>query len=400
VVHRNITGKLLPVTMAGAWPRPRWLKRELLGGDIRQAWFSTDWWEEWTDALKGCLVDQATAGLDIVGDGELYDYQAGGMQWPAYFIERIGGVFGNPLRAHPHTQQSAPDNLFGRTNEILHEVDKRTAVPPLTERATRGPWRFAEINRIARDFSSLPVKAAFIAPQLAAGMIIDEHYPAVEGVPVSPQLLLDLCDAVNEELRDLEASGCQIFQCDELPIHMMTNNTSVAAPPEAVQLMVESYNRMIAGIGESMQIWVHLCWGNPAGQRPFGTETSFAGMMEQVFAAKFDVLNIEFLPQQHRDIELLAEVPKDRGVALGIVDHRTTRVQHPDELADVIRKVVKYIEPDRLYLTSACGLMHQPRLNAYYKLKALADAARIVREELTGVREEVTTTPPQAVAAT
>ena len=42
--------------------------------------------------------------------------------------------------------------------------------------------------------------------------------------------------------------------------------------------------------------------------------------------------------------------------------------------------------------------MHQPRQNAFFKLKALADAARIVREELTGQKEESGERTAQAVA--
>jgi 5-methyltetrahydropteroyltriglutamate--homocysteine methyltransferase len=74
-------------------------------------------------------------------------------------------------------------------------------------------------------------------------------------------------------------------------------------------------------------------------------------------------------------------------VVLGLINHRSTVVERPEDLAALVRKALEYVEPDRLYLTTGCGLMHQPRQNAFFKLKALADAARQVRAELTGETE-------------
>lgn len=389
-MHRNITGKLLPVTMVGSYPRPRWYKRELHGMDFREAWLSVDWWEEWTDALKGCLADQQAAGLDIVTDGELYDYEVGGAQWPQYFLERVGGAFGNTRREfYPALAFFGPD-----ATDILKDLANRWPTPPITEKIRRGPWRFAEINRIARTFAERPVKCSFIDPQFVASYLENQYYPPAPAAPVPPDLVLDLCKAVNEELRDLEASGCPIYQCDFtlFPVLGMQQ-----APKDAWDFTLNAYNdAMLDGVGERMQIWIHSCWGNPAGQLALGVPGSYRPMMDRIFDAKFDVLNLEVFHDQGAEIDLLAAVPKDRGVALGLTNHRTTVVENPAELAALVRKALKYVEPDRLYLTTACGLMHLPRQNAFFKLKALADAARLVRTELTGVREDA---PEPAMSA-
>jgi 5-methyltetrahydropteroyltriglutamate--homocysteine methyltransferase len=156
---------------------------------------------------------------------------------------------------------------------------------------------------------------------------------------------------------------------------------------EAWDFAIGAFNRMVEGIGSSMQIWQHYCWGNPAGQLALGFVPSYRPMLERVFECRFDVLNVEVFHDQGAEIDLLAQVPKDRGVALGLINHRSTVVERPEDLAELVRKALKYVEPDRLYLTTGCGLMHQPRQNAFFKLKALADAARQVRAELTGETE-------------
>jgi 5-methyltetrahydropteroyltriglutamate--homocysteine methyltransferase len=84
-------------------------------------------------------------------------------------------------------------------------------------------------------------------------------------------------------------------------------------------------------------------------------------------------------------MELLAQVPADRAVAIGVVNHRVLQVETADEIAARIRRALKHIAPERLYLTTCCGLgTTLPRTVAFYKLKALVDGARLVRGELTG----------------
>jgi 5-methyltetrahydropteroyltriglutamate--homocysteine methyltransferase len=72
-------------------------------------------------------------------------------------------------------------------------------------------------------------------------------------------------------------------------------------------------------------------------------------------------------------------------VAIGVIDVRTTMVETPQQVADRIRKVIAVVPPERVYLTTDCGMKPLPRLVARMKLEALAKGAQIVRQEL-GVR--------------
>ena len=60
------------------------------------------------------------------------------------------------------------------------------------------------------------------------------------------------------------------------------------------------------------------------------------------------------------------------------------QVERPEEIADPTRRAPKYIEPERLILTSDCGFGRQSmsRMHAFYKMVALSRAANIVRKEL------------------
>lgn len=62
----------------------------------------------------------------------------------------------------------------------------------------------------------------------------------------------------------------------------------------------------------------------------------------------------------------------------------------PEEVAALIRKALKHIEPERLILSSDCGFGRQgmSRTHAFFKMAAMVRGANIVRREL-GLPETV-----------
>jgi len=51
-------------------------------------------------------------------------------------------------------------------------------------------------------------------------------------------------------------------------------------------------------------------------------------------------------------------------------------------IADRIRHGLKYVAADRLIAAPDCGMKYMPRHIAFGKLKAMCDAAAIVRKEI------------------
>jgi 5-methyltetrahydropteroyltriglutamate--homocysteine methyltransferase len=51
-------------------------------------------------------------------------------------------------------------------------------------------------------------------------------------------------------------------------------------------------------------------------------------------------------------------------------------------VADRIRNGLKYVAADRLVVAPDCGMKYMPRHTAFGKLKAMCDAAAIVRKEI------------------
>jgi len=67
---------------------------------------------------------------------------------------------------------------------------------------------------------------------------------------------------------------------------------------------------------------------------------------------------------------------------VGVLDIRTTMIESPEQVAARIRKVIQVVPPERVYVSTDCGMKPLPRIVAKLKLKALAQGAAIVREEL------------------
>ena len=98
--------------------------------------------------------------------------------------------------------------------------------------------------------------------------------------------------------------------------------------------------------------------------------------------ADSDVLQISIeTAQSELDCAILESLP-GKTIILGVLDLSTHAVEEPEVVAARIRRALPYIEPQRLIVAPDCGLKYLPREVAFGKMKAMADGARIVREEL------------------
>jgi 5-methyltetrahydropteroyltriglutamate--homocysteine methyltransferase len=60
----------------------------------------------------------------------------------------------------------------------------------------------------------------------------------------------------------------------------------------------------------------------------------------------------------------------------------TEQVETPQTVASRIRTALEYVEPDRLFPCTDCGMVPRSRTAARGKMSALAEGARIVRGEI------------------
>jgi 5-methyltetrahydropteroyltriglutamate--homocysteine methyltransferase len=86
--------------------------------------------------------------------------------------------------------------------------------------------------------------------------------------------------------------------------------------------------------------------------------------------------------QSSLDCSVLQKLP-DKTIALGVLDLSTNEIETPETVAARIRRALPFVSPDRLIISSDCGLKYLPRNVAFGKMKAMVDGAKLVRSEVT-----------------
>ena len=78
------------------------------------------------------------------------------------------------------------------------------------------------------------------------------------------------------------------------------------------------------------------------------------------------------------------ELIRGKKVMVGAIDVATEQVETAQEVAETLRQALRFVDADKLYPATNCGMAPLPRAVAQGKLKALGAGAQIVRQELTG----------------
>ena len=362
---------VLPTTMTGSYPKPQWHTLDLQGRPFKVAMGHTPFREQYLDVVASVIAEQASAGLDIVTDGDArFDMAVGGKSWMFYLLERLGGLTGR--RDLAPNWSSSDFNI--RPGHILYEVMEASQAPVVTSDLKRGPLEYSAIWKSAQRLSERPVKFGTISAQCLVRMMWNEFYPSER------EMILVLADIMNEELRELAASGCPLIQIEE-PRHHLASLARATTDAD-FEFFTQAFNREVKGV--DAEIWAHTCWGNPAQQRLFSPVPSYERVLPYLFSLDADVITFECASSGGKDLPLIGKVASSKKVAIGVVNHTITIVESPSEVAALIRKALEHIPPERLIISTDCGFGREglSRRIAHFKCVALVQGTNIIRREL------------------
>ena len=87
-----------------------------------------------------------------------------------------------------------------------------------------------------------------------------------------------------------------------------------------------------------------------------------------------------------RALDVLKNHPLPDNVTFwaGVIDVKSTITETAEEVADRILRLAEYVDPDKLGVTTDCGLILLQRYIAVDKLHALAAGAELARQKLRG----------------
>jgi 5-methyltetrahydropteroyltriglutamate--homocysteine methyltransferase len=252
------------------------------------------------------------------------------------------------------------------------------------EHDPKNPLEYAKIWRITQQAAAAagkPVKFGTCSAQVL-GFFLDSHSPQYD-LDDKKKLIWDMAEAMNRELRQLAASGCQVIQVEEPTLHFMARY--YPENKEFINFLVDAFNREVDGL-DGVEVWIHTCWGNPNMQRVM-EDTSYANSIEiYLERCRGDVWTLEMKDRNQKDLELFEPFRNDlkKKVCIGAVSHRALQADRPEDVAGEIRKALKYIPAESLIVSSDCGFGRQGcnREIAFYKASAIAQGCNIVRREL------------------
>jgi 5-methyltetrahydropteroyltriglutamate--homocysteine methyltransferase len=359
--------QLLPTTMVGSYPRPAWFTQQLAGRDVLEAFKVASHAEAFHDATRVVIKDQEDAGLDVLSDGQMWfdDYNMGIGSFLWYWLERTRGFSPEKL---PHPARA---KAKGRDIWALDEAGG-VAVEGAIE---RGPVRMALIYQWAQRHTQKPIKAC-----VGAGPVQLSTLAHFKSGPVKSRYELSraLADVFRAEIGELVEAGCKHIQLEDLGAWMphLSGDKDWA-------WVAETVDRTMSEIPPGVERAWHFCMGNAWGNKLEGmTAGGYRAVVPHYHDVKVDAFVLDFACREMEDADLLRQLPADKKIHAGVIDVRTLEIEHPEQVAERVRKVLRHIEAERVTLTTDCGLKQLPRVVAVQKLRALAEGAAIVRREL------------------
>src|ERR1700719_1733051 len=284
---------VLQNAITGSYPRALWYDASLGGRSFKSALGDSLFREQSLDAVAAIINAQEAAGLDIVTDGDSrFDLAVGGKSCFFYPIERLGGIHG-----HRSTSQGWMARHDIRPGRILWEVQEAYQPAIVNEKLTRGPLEYAALWQIAQRFSDRPVKFGAICAPALASMLWNEHYADDRA------MVLDLCDIMNAEFRELAAAGCPVIQVEEPRHHGLT--TLPDCTDHDLEFQTQAFNQQL------------IYWEVPSYERA----------LPHLLQLNADVITFECASSDGRDLALFAKYPTDKKIGIGVVNHCNTVVE-------------------------------------------------------------------------
>ncbi|MFQ5954123.1 MAG: methionine synthase [Kiloniellales bacterium] len=338
---------MLETTIAGSLPKPSWLAEpEKLWAPWRLQGAELERGQQ--DAALIWLKEQEDAGIDIVSDGEQFR-----VHFVHGFLQQIDGIDWNKK-----TTMGIRDNRYV------------VEVPTVTGPVRRGGSVHGTQVRFTRTHTDRKLKFTLPGPMTICDTIADAHYGN------RADMAMAFAELLNEEAKELEGLGVSVIQFDEPAFNVFLDDVR--------EWGIAALHRAIDGIRCTTA--VHICYGYGIEENIRWKETLGAEwrQYEEIFPAlnesRIDQVSLECAGSK---VPLsLIGLLKDKAVMVGAIDVASLEVETPEKVAQTIKSATQFVDPERMYPCTNCGMAPLPRHVAAGKLGALGKGAALVRKEL------------------
>lgn len=337
---------LFPTTLVGSYPQPEWLiDRKKLAGRFPPRTRAQELWripaeyleEAQNDATLMAIRAQEEAGLDIITDGEIRR-------------ESYSNRFATALSGIDIDKPGTALDRSGHPNPVPRIVGPIKRLRPVEV----GDLKFLKAH------TTRQIKITVPGPFTMSEQAQNDFYATSEEAAMAYAV------AVREEIADLFAAGADVVQIDEPYMQ--------ARPEKARQFGLKALNLALQGItGETA---VHICFGYAAviHARPSGYS-----FMPEMYGCSCKQVSLE-TAQSNLDCSVLAKLDNKR-LMVGCINLEDMAIETPQVVVDRIKKALVYVKPENIILAPDCGMKYLPRDVADGKMRAMVEAAKILRAE-------------------
>ncbi len=339
-------------------------------------------------AVADSVKQQVNAGLDVVSDGEM-----GKPSFITYAAQRLAGL---------ETRQGVRPSPFSNTRETkdFPEYYQSAVAEQVSARRRRalmvctGPIAYKGHDQLKSDLEVLKsalkgvnATEAFvpaIAPSNVETTTPNEYYPTPEAY------VFAIAEAMREEYKAIVDAGF-LLQIDDpflVTYYITRPDLSVADCRKWAELRVEALNAAIAGIPAD-RIRFHTCYSVNMGPRIHDMELKdIIDIILKVRAGgyTFEAAN----PRHEHEWEewKRAKLPDDKVLLPGVITQSTVLVEHPELVAQRIRRFADVVGRERVIASADCGFASFAGSNEVHpsivwaKFASLVEGARIASKQL------------------
>jgi 5-methyltetrahydropteroyltriglutamate--homocysteine methyltransferase len=341
-------------------------------------------------ALRRTVADvverQCEAGIDVINEGE---YTKGG-DWLSYLDRRFDGFEARPPpEGKPLILQGKDREEFADFYRYASERGTLFYEPGEQIRRVRPHWvatsaiayrGAVDLKRDLDIFRSVvpPDTEAFMTATAPASL---EPYRRNEYYRSQEEFVFALAEAMRAEYQAIIDAGF-LLQIDDAWLVALWDRIGIGMGLDAYrrycEVRIEALNHALRGLPEE-RIRYHLCWGSWHGPHAFDIELDkVVDLMLQVRAQAYLIEAANARHEHEYVVWERVKLPAGKILIPGMISHATDVIEHPELIAQRIRRFARLVGPENVMAGADCGFggRTHPQI-AWAKLRALAQGAEL-----------------------
>ncbi|OYT54699.1 MAG: hypothetical protein B6U72_01835 [Candidatus Altiarchaeales archaeon ex4484_2] len=306
------------LSTVGSYPRPEWFSDYLKKQEGLQKGSRVGIDDSYMRALAEVLGEQKKSGIRLLTDGQLL--------WQNMLCHLCDSLDGFRLSG---LIRYFDNNMYYQMPEAVGRVERGNPI-------------------ILDEYRAACSVEKNIKPVLSCYSLVDLSQNRFYGD--EKEFLMDVAEVMNQEAKALAGAGASIIQVDE-PSLLFADKEGVEAAGEALEVLTK-------GVNASFILATYF--------------RDAKGLYPEILDYPIDVLGLDFVEGLKENLKLIKEHPTEKIIQAGVVDGRTTLMEKPSEVKEVIDSITELVSGEKLFLSPNTGLEYLPYVKASEKMGVLS----------------------------